>query len=76
MDCVGHEGDGGKCWAVVDSLKVLGSTYTPLDFYLLMESVGHYFEVGKCWTLIKDRKVLNTEISKLQFMGTIVRASI
>ena len=59
MDCVGHEGDGGKCWAVVNSWKVLGSTYTPLDFYPLMESVGHYFEVGKCWTSIQSWKVLD-----------------
>ena len=52
MDCVGHEGDGGKCWAVVNSWKVLGSKYTLLDFSSLIESVGHYFEFGKCWTLI------------------------
>ncbi len=59
MDCVGHEGDGGKCWAVVDSWKVLGSTYTPLDFSPLIESVGHNFEVGKCWTSIQSWKVLD-----------------
>ena len=41
MDCVGHEGDGGKCWTFVNFWKVLGNTYTLLDFSSLIESVGH-----------------------------------
>ena len=48
-DSVGHHVIDAKCWAVVETRKVLGSSYTLVDFSLVMESVGHSLLVGKCW---------------------------
>ena len=49
MDSVGHHFVDTKCWADVETWKVLGSSYTLVDFSLVMESVGHSLLVGKCW---------------------------
>ena len=40
-ESVGHHVVDGKCWADVEIWKVLGSSYTLVDFSLVMESVGH-----------------------------------
>ena len=40
-DSVGHHVVDAKCWADVETWKVLGSSYTLVDFSLVMESVGH-----------------------------------
>ena len=48
-ESVGHHVVDAKCWADVETWKVLGSSYTLVDFSLVMESVGHSLLVGKCW---------------------------
>ena len=58
MECVGHDINDGKCWAVVKTWKVLGKTYTVVDFCPLMESVGQQLKYGKCWALVEVWKVL------------------
>ena len=40
-ESVGHHVVDAKCWADVETWKVLGSSYTLVDFSLVMESVGH-----------------------------------
>ena len=40
-DSVGHHVVDAKCWADVETWKVLGSSYTGVDFSSDMESVGH-----------------------------------
>ena len=39
-ESVGHHVVDAKCWADVETWKVLGSSYTMVDFSLVMESVG------------------------------------
>ena len=45
-ESVGHHVVDAKCWADVETWKVLGSSYTLVDFSLVMESVGHSLLVG------------------------------
>ena len=55
-ESVGHHVVDAKCWADVETWKVLGSSYTLVDFSLVMESVGRptpSIDCGKCWAVEK-----------------------
>ena len=51
-ESVGHHVVDAKCWADVETFKVLGSSYTLVDFS---------FSDGKCWALIIGWKVLGAQ---------------